>query len=106
MYPKNTQKLLGAKIRALRKQQKLSQEKLSELINITPRQMVRIEMGQSFPTIDNIEHIAIALGVEVFDLFNNKSYDDIDNLKKQICKKLNSFDEKTIRFLFTVIQNL
>ena len=50
-------KKLGERIKQLRKKANISQEKLAEMAEISPRQMVRIEAGQSFPTIDNLEKI-------------------------------------------------
>lgn len=98
--------LLGAKIRELRKRKKLTQEKLSELMDINPRQMVRIEMGQSFPTAENIEKLAEHLGVSVSVLFNNECFEESKILKEKIISKLENLDEKAIRFLYSVIINI
>lgn len=102
----NTKKLLGAKIKNLRKKSNFTQEKLSEIIDINPRQMVRIEMGQSFPTIENLEKIAKALNTSVKELFNNDSFDDAKKLKEKIIEKLEKIDEKSLRFLYNVAENL
>ena len=66
--------LLGAKIRELRKQKKYSQEYFSELIDLNPRQIVRIENGESFPTAENLEKIATVLGVKPQELFINDCF--------------------------------
>lgn len=102
----NTKKLLGAKIRELRKRQKLTQEKLSEMVDINPRQMVRIEMGQSFPAVENLEQIAKSLGVSVATLFNNECFDEGKILREKIVSKLETFDEKALRFIYAVMINL
>lgn len=102
----STKKLLGAKIRYLRKSKKIAQEKLSEMADISPRQMVRIEMGQSFPTIENLEKIASALGVPIQSLFENDYYDSIENLKQKLHEKIEILDEKNTRFLYLVANNL
>ncbi len=102
----STKKLLGAKIRSLRKSKKIAQEKLSEMADISPRQMVRIEMGQSFPTVENLEKIAIALGVSIQSLFENDYYDSVELLKQKLREKIDSLDEKNTRFLYIVASNL
>ncbi|MFA7658652.1 MAG: helix-turn-helix transcriptional regulator [Candidatus Gastranaerophilaceae bacterium] len=102
----DTKQRLGAKIRELRKRKKWTQEKLSEMIDINPRQMVRIEMGQNLPTIENLENIAKNLGVSISDLFNNDCFDDNNSLKKKINSKIESLDDKSLRFLYSVVINL
>ena len=47
---KTTKELLGGRIKELRKLKGLSQEKLSEKINIDPKHLSRIEVGRGFPS--------------------------------------------------------
>ena len=98
--------LLGAKIRYIRKTKNIAQEKLSEMAEISPRQMVRIEMGQSFPTIDNLEKIASALEVSIQSLFENDYYDKTENLKQKLHSKIDLLDDKNTRFLYIVASHL
>jgi transcriptional regulator with XRE-family HTH domain len=67
---KSTKELLGARIKELRKWRKLSQEELAEMIGVETRQMSRIEVGQSFPTLDRLERIAKALDVPIKNFFD------------------------------------
>lgn len=90
----DSENLLGAKIRHLRKSKNISQEKLSEMAGISPRQMIRIELGRSKPTLDNLEKIAIALGVSIQSLFENDYYETINILKKKLHEKIEALDEK------------
>jgi transcriptional regulator with XRE-family HTH domain len=64
-----TKRLLGARIKELRKLRGLSQEKLAEIINIDPKHLSRIEVGRSFPSMDTLEGIAKALKVELKEFF-------------------------------------
>ncbi len=102
----NTKQLIGAKIKELRKRKKITQEKLSEAVGINPRQMVRIEMGESFPTLENLEKIALVLGITVQDLFCNDSYEQRDILQQKITSKLNEFDDKTIKIIYSLVMNI
>ena len=101
-----TKELLGAKIKYLRKSKKIAQEKLSEMVDISPRQMVRIEMGYSFPTIENLEKIAAALNVSIQSLFENDYYEKTEVLKSKLHEKIDMLDEKNTRFLYIVASNL
>ena len=56
-----------------RKQQKLSQEALSEKLNKGMSYINKIESRLSFPTIQVVEQIAEALGVKASQLFEDSS---------------------------------
>ncbi len=66
----NFAKALGANIKKYRKARGLSQEKLSELIGIQPRQMSKLETGVHFPSGKTLENICVTLDVTPKDLFN------------------------------------
>lgn len=65
----NTKELLGLKIKEYRKQRKITQEKLSEIIGLDSGYVSKLEVGQNFPTIGTLEKIAQALDVELYELF-------------------------------------
>lgn len=102
----NDKELLGLKIRTIRKNKKITQEMLSEKIDISPRQMVKIEMGQAYPSLETLKKIASALNVPIQSLFENDYYESPEILKEKIRQKLESLDEKNIRFLYLVAANL
>ena len=65
----NIRKLLGANIKAYRKDLGISQEKLAEMVNMATNYLGRIEGGKNFPSADLIERIAAALGKDPLALF-------------------------------------
>ena len=66
--PKATRGILGANVRRLRKAQRLSQERLAELSDLDQPHISEIEAGLINVTLDNVQALAIALGVEPSDL--------------------------------------
>lgn len=56
-----TRKLLGARIKELRRLRALSQEKLAEMIDKDPKHLNRIEVGRSFPSMDTLTAMAKSL---------------------------------------------
>ncbi len=102
----NDKELLGLKIRTIRKSKKITQEMLSEKIDISPRQMVKIEMGQAYPSLETLKKLASALQVPIQSLFENDYYESTEILKEKIRQKLEILDEKNTRFLYLVITNL
>ena len=99
-------KRLGLKIRTIRKSKKITQEKLSEMVCISPRQMVKIEMGYAFPSVENLQKIAAALEVSIQALFENDYYDCTETLKEKLIEKINILDERNTKFLYIVASNL
>lgn len=65
----NEKSTIGKNIKKLRKQQGLSQDKLSKLANISHNTIIKIESGAiRSPTMDTASKIAKALGVSLDDL--------------------------------------
>jgi transcriptional regulator with XRE-family HTH domain len=60
---------VGPRIRALRKEQKLSLQALAELSGLSATAISRIERGENSPTVSSIHRLALALGVALTDLF-------------------------------------
>ncbi len=102
----NDKELLGLKIRTIRKSKQITQEMLAEKIDISPRQMVKIEMGQAYPSLETLKKLASALQVPIQSLFENDYYESTEILKEKIRQKLEILDEKNTRFLYLVITNL
>ena len=99
-------KLLGLKIKSLRKERKYSQEYFSELIGINPRQIVRIESGESFPTAENLEKIAQVLNVKVQELFINDCYIPEDEMKKAVLERLLTAKGEKLKMFYLIAMNL
>ena len=54
----------GQRLKALRKEKKMSQEKLGSRLNISKVAVSNWENGKSFPTMDNLNELAKVLEVE------------------------------------------
>ncbi len=100
---KTTKVLLGARIKELRKIKGLSQEVLSEKVDIDPKHLSRIEVGRGFPSLDTLEKIANALDVDLKDFFE---FAHEAKGSKELIKMLESLaketDEDKLRLLVKV----
>ncbi len=74
---------IGKKIRQIRLEHDLSQEELSEKIEISPRHMCTIENGKSFPSIETFVKIAKALDIDINQFFN-LTINNTDYLREEI----------------------
>ena len=101
---RTTKKLLGEKIKELRKSRKLSQDKLSEQIGIDPKHLSRIEVGNSYPSLNTLEKIAIALNVEIKEFFEFEHLSGQKELINNAIKLLKDADEERVKLISKVIR--
>lgn len=92
---------LGQRIQKLRKDRKITQEQLAEIVGIDPKNISRIEKGNNYPTAENLTSIANALGVEIYELF---VFNDIPvaRMKEEIINSL--INEKTVLHLYQCLK--
>lgn len=102
----DNKKKLGKRIKELRKQKKLTQEQLAELIDMEQNTISVIESGRNFPTLVTLEKIAQVLGVELADFFNYEYFEDVEFIKQSALKQLESMDEKQLRSMFKYMKNI
>lgn len=102
----DAKKLLGQRVKELRKKKNLTQEQLSEKMNVYQKQIGNIETGTTFTTMTNLEKLAEILGVEIKDLFDfgyNKSSQD---LIQDINSMLNSATEKEVQLVYKIVKDI
>ena len=101
---KTTKKLLGARIKELRKARGLSQDRLSEKVGIDPKHLSRIEVGNSYPSLDTLEKIAQALGVQAKDLFEFVQERTNKELQGSITTMLKEASPENLRTILKVVR--
>lgn len=102
-----TQKLIGARIKELRKIRKLSQEKLAELVDIDPKHLSVIEVGRSYPSMITLEKIAKSLNVEISDIFDYSYKCNNSKEIKKMCKKMiDGAEDSKLVLLFKIIRDV
>ena len=87
----------------LRNFRKLTQEELSEQINIDIRQLARIEAGTSFVTSETIEKLCTALNVTYKELFDFENIED--NMTCEDIKKYKQNYSKLSKLMQKIAQN-
>ena len=96
----DNKKLLGKRIKELRKNAGYTQEKLAELINIETSSLSGIESGRHFPSLPTVEKIANKLNLEMKALFDFNHLQPIDKMKSEIVKNIDKLDENKITFIY------
>ena len=78
----------------------MSQEQLSEKIDVDPRYISRIELGKCFPSLETLENIARALDAEMRELFDYEHHHaEKLNCQDVISKMLGSVEDDKQRQL-------
>lgn len=93
-------KLLGKRIKQIRKNAGLTQEKLSELIGIETGSLSGIESGRSFPSLVTLEKISKILDVELKAFFDFDNSISIKEMKKVIIENLDKVQDSQIPYIY------
>ncbi len=103
---KDIRKLLGKRIKELRKQKNLTQEDLAELAGVDSRNISHIECGDIFPT-KTLLKLAESLNSDLSELFDFEHLKEDLNYKKQfINKSIEEFPEDKINIIYRVTRAL
>ena len=82
-------KLLGKRIKEIRKSRGLTQEQLSEMIDIETSSLSGIESGRFYPSLHVLEKIAQVFDVELIEFFKFSTVNlKQDKKNKQLIYKL------------------
>ncbi len=101
----DNKKLLGRRIKELRKKKGLKQEKLAELVGLEPTSISNIENGYNYPTIQNLEKITNILESSLSEIFQFDHQKEIHNLLSEINKMLSDNTEK-IQDVYKIVKAL
>lgn len=99
----NSLKLFGRRLKELRKQRKLTQEQLAELVDLDPKQICRIENGGCFTTFDTLEKIAKIFNVKISDLFRCDHKKPKDALIKEMNEIFESASDENIELIYKIV---
>lgn len=100
---KPIRKLLGERIRELRKAKGYTQEQLAELVGVEPRHISRVEGGYSSPSIDRLAKVSEVLGVPIKDLFDFMHLNESDERLKDIDTAIKGMSEECQQILYKIV---
>jgi transcriptional regulator with XRE-family HTH domain len=101
---KNLTGRLGARIKALRKSRRLSQERLAEKADIAPKYLSRLEVGQQSPSIETLASLAEALDVELWEICDFGHEGTQKELQEMLRKIIQESDERKLRLAVKVFR--
>ena len=99
-----TKKLIGMRIKELRRSNHLSQEQLAEKADINSKYLSRMERGTENPTLDMLIKLSNALEVEMWEMFDFGHVASQKELKQAIQDFSRTADESTLRLALKLIR--
>ncbi len=100
----NNKILLGRRIKELRKELGLTQEKLAELIFLETSTLSGIESGRHFPSLITLEKIANVLKIDLKNIFDYKHLEDKQQKKDFIIENIENLDEDKLSFIYEFVE--
>lgn len=98
---------IGMRIRQFRQDAGLSQEKLAELVGVTPQQIQKYEAAKTRISTDKLQIIAAALKIHVADFFSDRSHLTLNAPETLFIKKLRKVrDPEVHESLVTLLDKL
>ena len=96
-------KLLGRRIKEIRKSRGLTQEQLSEMIDIETSSLSGIESGRFYPSLHVLEKIAQVFEVELIEFFKLSTVNLPENLDKEILNIIERQDKKNKQLIYKLL---
>ena len=100
-------KLLGQRIKDLRKLRGYTQEQLAEIIDINPKYLSSVERGEENPTLDLFLRLVQGLEVELLDLFRFVHEETNPKaLRKSLDQLLSSANVEQLQIAYKLLRTL
>jgi len=96
-------KLLGKRIKEIRKSKGLTQEQLSEMINLETSSLSGIESGRFFPSLHVLEKIASVFEIELVEFFKFSSVNFPENIDEEIFNIIEKQDKNNKRLIYRIL---
>lgn len=99
---------LGKRIKALRIKHGYTQEKLSEIIDISQRALSSIESGENFVTSDTIDKLLVAFDMTIEDFFATNKFKTSQELLSLIERNLSKLKDnpEKLEIIFNLTNSL
>lgn len=95
--------MIGARIKELRAKKGITQERLSERMEINPKYLSSIERGKENPTLNTLIKLSESLEVDIGEIFSFVEAEDPHKRKSQILSLLDEADSEQLKLIFKVL---
>jgi len=95
--------MIGARIKEIRTRQRITQEKLSEMMDINPKYLSSIERGKENPTLNTIIKLGDSLEVDLGEIFSFIQIEDPKKRKSMINSLLKTADDDEMKLAVKIL---
>lgn len=99
----NKKQMIGARIKEIRNKKGLTQEQLSERMEINPKYLSSIERGNENPTLNTLIRLSESLDVDLSEIFSFIQIEDPGERKSMITSLLDEADNEQLKQAFKVL---
>ena len=101
-------KELGKRIKSIRLSKGYTQEKLSEMADISQKALSSIETGENFVTAETLDKLLLSLDITAQDIFYTDSVKESDELIELINKNISKIgnDSKKLEIIYNLTKIL
>ncbi|MCR4779932.1 MAG: helix-turn-helix domain-containing protein [Ruminiclostridium sp.] len=96
----------GQRVRSIRKQRGLSQERLSEMCDLHPTYIGQIERGEKNASLETIMRICRGLNVSPSELFKNMSADGEKNTAETIYELILEMPAREQKAVLDIVKSI
>lgn len=98
--------LLRETIRNERKDKRITQEELAEMLEVSPTHIKHIESGHRKPSIEILFEIAKILNISLDSVVFSKNESARTDTRKEVDRLLDVSDEASLHFILSVLEAL
>lgn len=95
--------MIGTRIKEIRNKKGLTQEQLSEKMEINPKYLSSIERGNENPTLNTLIKLSKSLEVDLGEIFSHIQIEDPGERKALITSLLDQADNEQLKLVFKVM---
>ncbi|MBQ8459399.1 helix-turn-helix transcriptional regulator [bacterium] len=99
-------KIFGERLKEIRKNNRMSQSKLAELLNVDEKYISRLETGSSTPSFSMLVKISQVLNISLETLFKFKHFRSRDELVKIIISKIQNATEEKVQLIYKIVEDI
>ncbi len=101
----DNKKLLGKRIKEIRKSFGYTQEQFSELIDIETSSLSGIESGRFFPSLHVLNKMSEVLKIELIEFFKFETVNIPKDLDEQIAKMINKQPKERKEIIYKILKS-
>lgn len=105
MVSMDNKKLLGKRIKEIRKYKGYTQEQLSEMIDIETSSLSGIESGRFFPSLHVLDKMSSVLEVDLIEFFKFSTVDIPQDIDTELEKIIRSQDNNNKILIYKILKS-